>query len=53
MRESPQEVRSAIAAAGGKVKPIPRENLWVQGREALREILGSLEAWDEEPSTLE
>lgn len=48
VRESPEEVRSAIAAAGGDVQPIPDEGLWVQGRETLREILGSLEAWDEE-----
>ncbi len=53
VRESPEEVRSAIAAAGGDVQPIPEESLWVQGRETLREILGSLEFWDEELSTLE
>ncbi len=53
VRESPEEVRSAIAAAGGDAQPIPEEGLWVQGRETLREILGSLEAWDEELSTLE
>lgn len=53
VRESPEEVRSAIQAAGGDVQPIPAESLWVQGRETLREILGSLEAWDEELSTLE
>lgn len=53
VRESPQEVRTAIAEAGGDVQPIPDESLWVQGRETLREILGSLEAWDEELSTLE
>ncbi|CAN7350387.1 MULTISPECIES: hypothetical protein [Ensifer] len=53
VRESPEEVRSAIAAAGGDVQPIPDEGLWVQGRETLREILGSLEAWDEELTTPE
>lgn len=53
VRESPEEVRNAITAAGGDVQPIPDEGLWVQGRETLREILGRLETWDEELSTLE